>query len=94
MALPNGPRVRELRDGLRWSQEQLARKTGRTRQAISKVENGKPVSETLMLQLAKAFRVDLAVITLPDEAQQEQAADEPDEAQQEQVPDEPDEVAA
>lgn len=77
MARPNGPRVRELRDGLGWSQGQLGRRIGRTRQAVSKVELCKPVSETLMRQIASALNTDLAEITLPDEGCQKEPA-EPD----------------
>jgi transcriptional regulator with XRE-family HTH domain len=64
MAQPNGPRIRELREGLEWTQERLARKIRRTRAAISKIESGKPASVTIMRQCARALRTDLAEITI------------------------------
>ena len=67
MARPNGPRVRELRQGNGWSQQRLARRIHRTHAIISITESGKPVSEALMRQIAKALSVDLSEITLPDE---------------------------
>jgi transcriptional regulator with XRE-family HTH domain len=74
MTQPNGPRVRELREGLGWTQERLARKIRRTRQAISKAEAGKPVSETLMTQVAGALKVEfseIAEISMPGDAEPE-----------------------
>jgi transcriptional regulator with XRE-family HTH domain len=62
MTRPNGRRVRELREGLGWTQERLARKIRRTRQAVSKAEAGKPVSETLMTQVARALKVEFSEI--------------------------------
>jgi transcriptional regulator with XRE-family HTH domain len=81
MARPNGPRVRELRQDAGWSQVELARRIRRTHGIISRIERSAPVSGALMLQVARAFRIDLGEITLPDE-------------QQERPPGEPDEVAA
>ena len=73
MAQPDGPRVRQLREELRWTQERLARKIRCTRQAVSKVEAGKPASETLMRLFARALKTDFAEITLSDEDQQDEA---------------------
>jgi DNA-binding XRE family transcriptional regulator len=76
MAQPNGPRVRELREELEWTQDILARKVRCTRQAVSKVEAGKPASKTLMRLFARALRTELSEITLPLEGRQ-QASREP-----------------
>lgn len=66
MARPNPARVEQLRKDREWSREDLARRIGRTRQAIWLIETGKPVSETIMRQVAKALKVPLAEITLPE----------------------------
>jgi transcriptional regulator with XRE-family HTH domain len=69
LARPHGERVQELREANGWSRQDLARRIRprRTRQAIWLVETGKPVSVTLMSQVAKALKVRLDEITLPDE---------------------------
>ena len=72
MTRPNGPRVRELREGLGWTQERLARKIHRTRQAVSKAETDKPVSVTLMQQIAKALKVNPAEVLMPAEDEQDE----------------------
>ena len=78
MARPNGPRVRELRQANNWSQEDLGRRIRRTRAAISLVENGRPVSVTLLCQVARALKVPFGQITLPDETGQQEPAEQPD----------------
>jgi len=74
MALPNGPRVRELRQSSGFSQVKLARRIRRSHPSISAIENGKPVSEALMRQVARALKVSLAEITISSE---EDEQDEP-----------------
>jgi putative transcriptional regulator len=58
-----GQRVVELRTKKGWSQADLARETGKDRQAIEKLENGK-VNPTLysLVELAKALDVTLSVL--------------------------------
>jgi putative transcriptional regulator len=58
-----GQRVVELRTKKGWSQADLARETGKDRQAIEKLENGK-VNPTLysLLEIAKAMNVSLSVL--------------------------------
>lgn len=70
---PDGPRVRELRDQLGLTKTQLARKVKRSRQTVWSVEAGNVTGRHTMRRFARAFRVDLAEITLPDEPQQEDA---------------------
>ena len=67
MARPDGPRVRELRQGNGWTQQQLGRRIRRTHAVISYVESGRPVSVALMRQIAKALKTPLEEITLPAE---------------------------
>lgn len=67
MALPDGPKVRRLRLRNGWTQDELAKKIGRTQAALSKVESGKPVSHVLMRQVARSLKVKLSEITLPIE---------------------------
>jgi transcriptional regulator with XRE-family HTH domain len=71
MVLPNGPLVRELRRGNRWTQQKLARRIHRTHAIISRIESGRPVSEAVMEQVARAFKVELSEIAtaLPFEAE-------------------------
>jgi transcriptional regulator with XRE-family HTH domain len=76
MARPNGPLVRELRTDNGWTQQKLARRIHRTHPLISRIESGRPVSEAVMEQVAKVFKVGLSEITLPLESQSE-AAHEP-----------------
>ena len=58
-----GHRIVELRTKKGWSQADLARESGKDRQAIEKLENGK-VNPTLysLLEIAKALDVSLSVL--------------------------------
>lgn len=52
----HGKRLRELREGLRWSQAKAARETGLSQSAISGMETGKiPVPDELLASLKKRF---------------------------------------
>lgn len=73
MALPDGPKVRRLRLSNGWTQKELAERIGRTQEAMSKVESGKPVSHVLMRQVARSLKVKLTEITLPVDDEQEEA---------------------
>ncbi|TGV01233.1 helix-turn-helix domain-containing protein [Flavivirga rizhaonensis] len=55
-----GQRIVELRSQKGWSQSDLARATGKDRQAMEKLENGK-VNPTLytLLEISKALEVSL-----------------------------------
>jgi len=55
-----GQRIVELRSQKGWSQSDLARATGKDRQAVEKLENGK-VNPTLysLLEIAKALEIPL-----------------------------------
>lgn len=77
MSTPDGPKVRELRRGRRWTQTELGRKVGRKKSIISRAESGAPVSVTLMRQIAGVFRVDLSEIEiLPGDAPEDQVLQE------------------
>lgn len=80
MVRPNGPLVRELRQGNGWTQQKLARRIRRTHPIISRIENGGPVSKALMEQVARALKVPLSEITIPDEDQQDEAREKADAA--------------
>lgn len=56
-----GKRIVELRSKKGWSQSDLARATGKDRQAIEKLENGK-VNPTLysLLEISKALEITLS----------------------------------
>lgn len=58
-----GRRIVELREKKGWTQSDLARATGKDRQAIEKLENGK-VNPTLfsLLEIANALDVTLSVL--------------------------------
>ena len=58
-----GLRIVELRTKKGWSQADLARETGKDRQAIEKLENGK-VNPTLysLMEIAKALGVSLSEV--------------------------------
>jgi putative transcriptional regulator len=58
-----GRRIVELRTNKGWSQSDLARATGKDRQAIEKLENGK-VNPTLfsLLEIANALEVSVATL--------------------------------
>ncbi|WP_158566773.1 helix-turn-helix domain-containing protein [Actinomadura craniellae] len=56
-AVPNGVRIRELREGTGLSAAELARKLRRHVTTIQNAERGRPVSLILIGQLARALGV-------------------------------------
>jgi transcriptional regulator with XRE-family HTH domain len=55
-----GERIKERRNELRWTQEQLAQKAGISKSFLSELENGKrSVSANNLLDLARALSVSL-----------------------------------
>ena len=65
----NGRALRELREQRGLTVQQLARKIGRHRQSITRLEisNGKPASRVFAYQLVNALETDLSEITLSED---------------------------
>ncbi len=61
-------RVREFREKFGWTQEELAKKVGVTRQTIIAIEKGKyDPSLRLAFKLARVFRVHIEDLFEPEE---------------------------
>lgn len=72
MVRPNGPRVREIREGMDLTQIQMARKLRRSRMTVWNIEAGKPVSKIVMRQVARSLKVSFCDITMAESAETEQ----------------------
>ena len=61
-------KVRQRRESLGWSQEELAIKMGySSRTSINKIENGRPCSQKIIMRLAEALGVSVAFLMGWDE---------------------------
>ena len=61
-------RVRQRREELNWTQEELAKRMGyKSRVSINKIENGRAVSQKIIVRLAKALGVSVAYLMGWDE---------------------------
>jgi transcriptional regulator with XRE-family HTH domain len=78
MVLPDGAKIRAMRGERDWEVRELARRIRRSRQTVWSIERGDATGKVTMRRVARAFKVDLSEITLPDEGS-EKATDEPDE---------------
>lgn len=53
-----GERVKKRREELCWSQDELARRMGyKSRSSINKIEMGRPISQKIIMRLAKTLDV-------------------------------------
>jgi transcriptional regulator with XRE-family HTH domain len=75
--LPDGAKIRAMRGERGWEVRELARRIRRSRQFVWSVERGEATGKASMRRVARAFRIDLAEITLPDEPDEDEA--QPDE---------------
>ncbi len=65
-------RVREAREGLRWTQEGLAEKAGIARPNIARLERGLHIPTlTTLEKVARALAIDMNVLTAAPEATEE-----------------------
>jgi ribosome-binding protein aMBF1 (putative translation factor) len=75
--LPDGAKIQAMRGERGWEVRELAHKIRRSRQLIWSIERGHATGKATMRRVARAFKVDLSEITLPDEPDEDAA--QPDE---------------
>lgn len=71
----NGERLRDLRTQRGLSGGKLAKKIGRARQSVARLELGGTASLVFAYQLARALDVDIAEFTIPADAGESEADD-------------------
>lgn len=78
----DGQQLRDLRTRRGLSVQKLAKKIGRARQSVTRLESGGTASLVFACQLAYALKAELAEFTLTDSTADESEQDAPETAQQ------------
>lgn len=74
---PNGPVIRDLREGRGLSRQQFGKMIGRHAQSIRRLEETtEPASRLIVCQVANALKVDVETLILRDGTPQKSADDE------------------
>lgn len=66
-----GPRIREARDALGWTQKTLAERAGVSRPTIARIERGNDVSTATLSKVADALGLALRLATTEEQAERE-----------------------